>query len=228
MKRLDAHRLARHYGAETIVETLQPYVSERRRARIEAALAGRLASVEVAIEHPYDPHNAAAVVRSAEALGAWAVHVIAAHERVLRAKRTTTGAHHWIETRHHSRLEEFLDARRSGMLIAAACVDATHMLEDLPIDGPICLLFGNEHTGLSPAAQQAADLRFRIPIYGFAESYNLSVSAALSLYSLTTRKRAALGRDGDLEPELAAVERARGYLRSVDERHARALFPAPG
>jgi tRNA (guanosine-2'-O-)-methyltransferase len=238
-------RLARHYGATTMVERLRPFVSERRQARIEAVLSARLRGVEVAIENPYDPHNAAAVVRSAEALGIWAVHVIAASSRILRAEATTTGTHNWIDTRQHAGLDEFLaefSQRRDGMLLAGACVDATHMLDELPIDGPICLLFGNEHAGLSAAAQAACTLRFRIPIFGFAESYNLSVAAALSLYSQTTRRRAALGavgaageagrpgegsspRLGDLDDETAELERARWYLRSIDERHARLLFP---
>ncbi|PRP97438.1 tRNA (guanosine(18)-2'-O)-methyltransferase [Enhygromyxa salina] len=232
MTRAEFDRLARHYGADAIVDGLRPYVSERRQARIEGVLEARLRSVEVAIENPYDPHNAAAVVRSAEALGAWAVHVIAASERILRARGTTKGTHHWIETRHHAGFDGFVTAlaERSaerGMLLAGACVDATHMLDELPTERPICLLFGNEHAGLSAEAQAACSLRFRVPIHGFAESYNLSVAAALSLYSLTQRRRAALGRAGDLDPETRALERARWYMRSVDSRHARILFPAP-
>ena len=235
MQRGEFEALARHYGPEVMTERLRPFVSERRQARIEAVLAARLRSVEVAVEDPYDPHNAAAVVRSAEALGAWTVHVIAASERILRNKGTTTGTHNWIETRHYRDLDAFLAMHQaravppagSGMLLVGACVDATHMLEELPVDRPICLLFGNEHAGLTPAAQAACDLRFRIPIHGFAESYNLSVAAALSLYSLTTRRRALLGRDGDLDAETTSLERARWLLRSVDERHARVMFPNP-
>ena len=113
------------------------------------------------------------------------------------------------------------------MLLAGACVDATHMLDELPIDRPICLLFGNEHAGLSAAAQAACEVRFRIPIYGFAESYNLSVAAALSMHATSSRLRARLGADGDLDEAGRELERARYYYRSVDERHVRALFPAP-
>lgn len=234
MKRDEITKLVDHYGLDAMLEALTPYVSERRRERIEAVLDARLASVQVAIENPYDPHNAAAVVRSTEALGGWTVHVIAAHERILRAKGTTTGTHHWLETRNHRTLADFeahLGPARAaggagkGMILAGACVDATHMLEDLPVDRPLCLLFGNEHAGLSPEAKASCDLRFRIPIHGFAESYNLSVSAALTLYSVTTRRRAAIGRAGDLEPGALAIERVRFYLQSIDRRHAKALFP---
>lgn len=220
--------MAAAYGPSAMIEAMRPFVTEQRKARIEAVVAARLRGVEVAIEQPYDPHNAAAVVRSAEALGAWSVHVIAASERILRARGTTTGTHNWIDTRHHRDLGGFLAlARGSGMLLAGACVDATHMLEELPIDRPICLLFGNEHAGLSAAAQAACEVRFRIPIHGFAESYNLSVAAALSLYATTTRIRARLGAAGDLDEAGRELERARCYYLSIDERHARALFPTP-
>jgi tRNA (guanosine-2'-O-)-methyltransferase len=223
VNRDEFEQLIAQYGAAAIVEGLREYVSESRRARIETVLAGRLRSVEVAIENPYDPHNAAAVVRSAEAVGAWTVHVIAASERILQARGPTRGTHHWIETRHHSGLDEFLGG--VGIVLAGACVDATHVLEELPTDRPICLLFGNEHGGLTPEAQAACSLRFRIPIHGFAESFNLSVAAALSLYSYTTRRRAALGRAGDLDDDSLALERACWYMRSVDPRHVRVLFP---
>jgi tRNA (guanosine-2'-O-)-methyltransferase len=224
--------LAGHYGAASMIETLRPFVSEQRQARIEAVLLGRLRGVEVAIEQPYDPHNAAAVVRSAEALGAWAVHVIAASERILRAPGTTKGTHNWIDTRHHRSLDAFVTTQRDAdVLLVGACVDATHTLDDLPTQsangGPICLLFGNEHAGLSAEAQAACEVRFRIPIYGFAESYNLSVAAALTLYATTRRIRARLGADGDLDEAGRELERARCYFLSIDERHARALFPTP-
>ena len=226
MRRSEVAKLVVRHGAEAMIEAMTPYLSERRRGRIEEVLAARLMGLEVAVERTYDPHNAAAVVRSAEALGAWAVHVIEASERLVRTPGVTAGTQDWIEIQSHRSLEPFLaTVRRRGMLLAGACVDATHMLETLPCDRPICLLFGNEHEGLSAEAQQACDLRFRIPIHGFAESYNLSVSAALSLYSLSTRMRAALGRPGDLGPEQITLERVRWYLQSLDPRHARVLYP---
>lgn len=228
MNREEFGGLVRHYGPAALIEGLEPFVSERRRARIESVLDARLYSVQVGIERPYDPHNAAAVVRSAEAIGAWGVHVVAASEGILRSRKTTAGTHHWIETRHYSELEDFLpEVRARGMLLAGACVDATHMLEELPVDRPLCLMFGNEHAGLSPAAQAACEYRFRIPIHGFAESYNLSVAAALSLYSVSSRRRALLGRAGDLDEPRRSLERARWYARSVDPRHLRISFPTP-
>ncbi len=215
-------------GAAAVVDRLREFLSEARRERLEAVLAGRLVGVQVAIEEPYDPHNAAAIVRSAEAFGAACVHVIGAPARVLRSKRTTTGTHHWVETRNHADLDAFFaHVRGGGMWVAAACVDGEVPLEELPVDRPLCLLLGNEHRGLTERARGAADERYTIRTYGFAESLNLSVSAAISLYSITARRRLALAADTDLDEDRRARERARWYLRSVDPRLVRGLFEPP-
>ncbi len=214
-----------HCGDAEVVEALRPYLSDARKTRIDQVLRGRMQRVQVAIEEPYDPHNAAAVVRSAEALGAGAVHVIRADERILRQKRTTAGTFHWVDTRDYAELDDFFDQMKAQeMIVAGACVGDGLMLEDLPLDRNICLLFGNENRGLSQAARERCELRYGIPIFGFAESYNLSVSAAVSLYSVLGRMRRAIGALGDLDGVAQERQRARWYLRSVDRRLVKGLF----
>lgn len=228
MQRSEQDRYLDAQGPATLVERLTPYLSETRRAKIEEVLAARLSSIEVALESPYDPRNASAVVRSAEAFGVGSVHVIAASRKVLETRGTTRGTHQWIHTRNFRAIDEFVEfARTRGVLLAGACPGAPMQLEALPLEQPICLVFGNEHDGLDPLLRDACELRFGIHIHGFAESFNVSVAAAISLYSLTSRRRALLGRAGDLSDEALARERARCYLRSVDDRLIRGLFPFP-
>lgn len=228
MQRSEQDLLLDTQGPARLTERLLPYLSEPRRARIEAVLAARLRGIEVALESPYDPRNASAVVRSAEAFGVAAVHVIAASRKILETRGTTRGTHHWIQTRNFRAIDEFVaSARAREIVLAGACPGAPLQLEQLPIDRPICLVFGNEHDGLAPALQAACELRFGIQIHGFAESFNVSVAAAISLYSLTSRRRALLGAPGDLPPDELARERARCYLQSVDDRLIRGLFPHP-
>jgi tRNA (guanosine-2'-O-)-methyltransferase len=228
MQRSELEAIIDRQGPSAVIERLQPYVSESRQARIETVVAARLDGVEVALESPYDPRNASAVVRSAEAFGVRAVHVIAASRKVLETRGTTRGTHRWIHTRNWRAIDEFVaDARGRGLLLAGACPGAATTVEDLPVDRAICLVFGNEHDGLAGALQDACDLRFGIHIHGFAESFNVSVAAAISLYSLTSRRRALLGRPGDLPGDELARERARCYLKSVDDRLVRGLFPQP-
>ncbi|MFV8755957.1 TrmH family RNA methyltransferase [Nannocystaceae bacterium ST9] len=228
MQRSELEAIVDAEGPACVVERLHQYLSEPRRERIEVVLAGRLANVEVALESPYDPRNASAVVRSAEAFGVPAVHVIAASRKILETRGTTRGTHRWVHTRNWRAIDEFVaDARERGLLLAGACPGASTTLEQLPVDRPICLVFGNEHDGLAAPLQAACELRFGIQIHGFAESFNVSVAAAISLYSLTSRWRARLGRAGDLPPDELARERARCYLRSVDDRLIRGLFQPP-
>jgi len=219
-----AEALVVEHGAERVTTALGPYVTEARRARIEAVLDGRVQSVQVAIEAPSDPHNAAAVVRTGEALGVMDVHVIAAEARALHARAVTQGSFHWLRTHHHARLEGFLARARSGSLrLFGACMDGAVPVTRLPVDEPMCLLFGNEQRGLSPAARRACDALFHVPMAGMSESLNLSVAAAISLFDVLRRKRAS-GPQGDLDPAQRASLRACYYLGSVDPRLVQGLF----
>lgn len=219
--------LVAEHGAQQVTRALTPFLTEARRARIESVLAGRMDSVHVAVEAPSDPHNAAAVVRSCEAMGALGVHVVAAEGRALHARATTQGAFHWVKTHHHGDLDGLVaQVRRQGMRLCGAAMDGTMPVARLPIDQPLCLLFGNEQRGLSPRARDACDLLFFVPMVGMSESLNLSVCAAIALYEVMRRKRAQ-GRSGDLDPHERATLRACYYAGSVDERLLRGLF-GPG
>ena len=211
-------------GSARAVAALAPWLTEERRDKIELLLRGRLDSVRVAVERPEDPYNAAAIVRTAEALGALHVHVVTEHETALHARKTTQGSFNWLHTHHHAQLSELLKTLRGqGVRLCGALMAGSHTLEELPVDAPLCVLFGNEKTGLSAEALAACELTFRIPMYGMSESLNLSVSASLALYSLTNRRRSFLGSDGDLTGERLMRERARYYARCVDDRTLAAL-----
>jgi tRNA (guanosine-2'-O-)-methyltransferase len=214
-------------GAEWVAARLHPYVRPERRARIEAVLAARVASVQVAIEDPQDPHNIAAIVRTAEALGAGVVHAIGAPAWDVYSPRVTRGAVRWADVRVHPRWTAFTGAVGSGVRLAAACVqpgDGVLELERLPVDRPVCLVFGSEGPGLSVQALEACELRFTIPMVGMMESLNVSVAAAIALSSALARRRALLGGAGDLEPGRRDALRAEWYAKSVDGRLVRALL----
>jgi len=220
-----AEALVGEHGAERVTTALGSYLTEARRARIETVLDGRMTSVQVAIEAPSDPHNAAAVVRTCEALGAMDVHVIAAEARALHARAVTQGSFHWVRTHHHDRLEPFLaHIRAQGPVrLYGACMDGSEPVTRLAVDEPFCLVLGNEQRGLSAAARRACDALFHVPMVGMSESLNLSVAAAISLYEVLRRKRAT-GPEGDLDAAQRANLRACYYLGSVDPRLVRGLF----
>ncbi len=206
-------------GREGATQLLGEHLTSARRARIDAVLANRLRTISVGVENPYDPQNAAAIVRTAEAVGLADVHAISTNEAVLYGRKTARGASTWIERHHHPTLDGLLGAARErGMRVVGACVEEgmTTTLADVPVDQPLCLLVGNEREGLSEAAREASDLLFRIPMYGMVESLNVSVATAVALFDLTARRRRA--SSGDLSDVERADLRVTWYAQSLDER----------
>jgi tRNA (guanosine-2'-O-)-methyltransferase len=206
---------------EVVTRTLAPLIAERRRRRIERVLARRLASVTVLIERPYDPHNAAAVLRSCEAFGLLHVHIVPYDGRCSFSPQVTQNADKWLNIYLHPTIEAACDfLERCGFACWAALpppleARRTGAGVEVPVTGPLALVFGNEHEGLSAAGQQRCSGRFHLPMFGFSESLNLSVSAALALREVVSRRRQALGRAGDLPPDARDQLRAAYYARSV-------------
>ncbi len=223
--------LLQHHSAEAIIAKLAPFVGNARKQRIDDVLSCRINSVQIAIENPADIHNALAIVRTAEALGINHIHIINPENRATSARGITQGANFWTHTHYHENLSEcFAHARQlptqylaqteqqQALCLAGAFLRTATTLAEIPIDKPLCLIFGNEERGLSEAAQQTCDMLYKIPMYGMTESFNLSVSAGISLHDVLRRRRELLGQTGDLKPEALLHERALYYMHSVSER----------
>lgn len=210
------------------VETLAPFINEKRQARIEEVLAKRLHSIQLAIEHPSDINNALAAVRTAEALGVSKVHIICPEGYAGSARIITQGAFYWIDLAFYESLEQFLVYVKSQQLKLAggALAEPERQIElqQVPVDYPVCLLLGNEQRGLSQQAKQACDYIYKIPMVGMSESLNLSVSAAISLFDTSNRKRERLAGASDLTREQAMQLRAKYFKQSVSKRLVEQLF----
>ena len=109
-------------------------------------------------------------------------------------------------------------ARARGMRVYGTSPHAEQLVSEVSVDGPMLVLFGNESSGLRPETTAACDEVFRLPMYGFVESFNLTVSVAMTLSELTGRLRrrwAADGKRGDMSLERQAHCLARWYVSSV-------------
>lgn len=217
------HNLLNKYASEEIIEVLTPYLTEERMHRIDDVLSKRIISVHVAIESPYDVHNGLAIVRSAEAMGVSNVHFINAELKKGQGRATTRGTLKWTHLKRHQTLTDFMK-QKGDLKVAGACLEGSVSLEELPVDKPLCFLFGNENTGLTDEAKNQCDLLYRVPMYGMVESYNLSVSAAITLYDYLKRKRKNMGKNGDLDGKEYLEEKAHFYVRSIGEETACALL----
>ncbi|PIE18533.1 MAG: RNA methyltransferase [Proteobacteria bacterium] len=204
-----------------IVRALRPHLRRARRRRIERVLAQRLASVTVVLEHPYDPHNGAAVLRTAEALGVLDVHVVRGAEGFAFSRKVTVNAHKWLNVYVHADTRACLRALRAAGYGLWAALPPTLGTAPVALDAPAtvaspaALVFGNEHAGLTEEAIACCDAPFHLPMFGFGESFNLSVSVALALQPLCAARRAVLGRDGDVVGVRRDRLRAAYYARSA-------------
>lgn len=204
------------HGADAICDVLGPMLTPERIARIDAVLAARLQSVITIVEDTYDPHNAAATIRTTEAIGLQELHVVEPQLRFSAAKGVTRGAHRWIDLRRWPRAEDAVAALHArGFRVYATLPGATHSIDDVDVSTPIAVAFGNEHAGLTAEAIAACDGSLGVPMYGFTESFNLSVTVALAMRTVAQRRRAALGALGDLDDDRRRVLRARWFALKI-------------
>ena len=196
---------------------LRDEVTARRRERIAEVALRRLSSITVVMENVADPHNASAVLRTAEGLGVSTLHVVEQPNRWEKNRAITRGADRWVEVVRHKGLARCLgDLSAAGFQLLAADVgEGCVPVHEIDVTRPTALVFGSEHAGLSKRALALTDARFTVPMVGFVESFNVSVSAALTLFDVTRRRRAFLGVTGDLDPAALARTAGRMLERSV-------------
>ncbi len=199
-----------------VCAALAPLLLPGRQERIDAAVTQRLGGLRVAIENLHDPHNGAAVLRSAEAFGVQRVDVIESTEAFRFSTMVSQGCEKWLDVvRHKTHAAAVAALRADGFVIYAAVPGAAATVEELDFGRPAALLVGNEHEGLSASAIADADARFSIPMPGMTRSLNLSVAAALVTEKAAARRRAAIGAAGDLAEGQQVRLRARFYAASV-------------
>lgn len=202
-------RLEQHDPA-TVVRTLEPFILDRRKERLKEVIGKRLASIAVLFEAPHDPHNGAAVLRSCEAFGVQSLHVVEKTETFLAASSVARGAEKWIDVVAHRSVPSALAATRgAGLPLVAARADGALLPEDLARLPRFTLVLGNERDGISRALEGACDHAVRVPMRGFIESLNVSVTAAI-LLSAATRDR-----PGDLDERTRLRLYARGLYLST-------------
>jgi tRNA (guanosine-2'-O-)-methyltransferase len=178
-------------------------VTQERLERIEQVVAGRLKGLVMVCENFANPHNAAAILRTCEALGILNVYIIEEQVPFEPSRAVTQGAEKWLEVKRFRRAERaFSELKEKGYRIYIAMPGRGALpVEELPVGEPLALVFGNEKEGVSKKALGVCDGSFNVPMWGFVESFNVSVAAAISLYISARRRREILGSAGDLSPE---------------------------
>lgn len=206
--------------------------NERRRERAQEIVRHRTRWATMVLEDIYQSHNISAAIRSAECFGLQDVHIIEQTNRFSVNINITKGASEWMDLYRYRDPERsnvadcYAELKKRGyQIIATSPHPKGYILSEMPVDKPFALVFGTEETGLSSYALEHADAYVRIPMYGFTESFNISVSAALCLMDATERMRALQvpWQLSDEEQDDIMLAWLRRTIRGIDELEQRFL-----
>lgn len=189
---------------QQLYEALSTMYSENKRSLFDRLAPHRTRHIAVVLEDIYQSHNASAVLRSCDCFGVQDVHVVENRNPFNPAGDVAVGSSKWVDYYKHADIKSaYSHLHEKGYrIIATLPHENDTMIGDLDLSQPTALVFGTELTGLTQEAIDGADGYVKIPMYGFTESFNISVCAALSLYSTTERMR----RNPSIEWQLSQEE----------------------
>lgn len=181
-----------------LIDHFSQYVTDHKKNFIEKVLNERTKHVTLVLEDIYQSQNASAVLRTCECLGLQDIHIIEDDAKYSVNKRVLKGANKWIDL-HRYKMKGFNNSeicfrnlREAGykILVTDPSPDGVS-INEISVDQKIAVVMGNELKGTSDYAIKNADQKIFIPMHGFTESFNISVSAAIILNTFLTKLRAS-------------------------------------
>lgn len=183
---------------KNLINHLSQFVSASRWETFQQVIAQRTRYISVVLEDIYQSQNASAVLRTCDCLGIQDVHIIENKNRFQLNPDVVLGSAKWLNlkkynTGENNTISAIKKLRAEGYRIVATSPHKEDTnLDDFDLGkGKIALLFGTELKGLTNNALDQADEYLKIPIVGFTESFNISVSAAIILYQLRQKLRSS-------------------------------------
>jgi len=176
-----------------LLEHLESYLTEQRRLKFAKVVAQRTKHFTVATEDVYQLHNTSAVIRSCDVFGIQEVSIIEEQNTKRIDREIAMGAQKWVDlNRYHSVKSCIKDLKQQGYQIVATTPHTNDCdLQDFDVTKKSCFFFGRETEGLSQEVLNEADCYLKIPMVGFTESLNISVSAAIILQYVTNKLKAS-------------------------------------
>ena len=199
---------------------LEEIITPERKQRFIDILEQRTKYITVAIEDVFQMHNTSAVIRSCDVFGIQDAHVIESRFGERLDKNITIGAQQWVDVHRYASTHDCIEnlKNKGYKIIATTPHDDDCLLADFKIDNKIALFFGTERDGLSQEVIDKADGFIKIPMVGFSESLNISVSAAIILQRLTIKLK-----EGNIDWQLTEEEKlckqldwAKKSIKSID------------
>lgn len=180
---------------EELINYLSGFVSQNRKDTFDEAINFRTRHLTIVLEDIYQPHNASAVLRSCDCFGIQDVHIVENKNKYTINPDVALGSSKWLSLHKYNKEDNNTSAciktlKENGYRIIVTSPHKNDCnIQELNIENKTALVFGTELNGASDRIKEHADGFVKIPMYGFTESFNISVSAAICLYELTTRLR---------------------------------------
>lgn len=205
---------------------LENILTENRKEKFLKVLKNRTNHFTVVVEDIFQMHNASAVMRSCEVFGIQELNVIEQRYGKSIDKEIAMGAQKWVDIKTFDSISNCVDSikNKGYQIIATTPHENDCVLDDFDISKPSALFFGTERDGLSEEILQKADGFLKIPMVGFTESLNISVSAAIIIQNLMNRLRKSaidwhLSEEEILEKRLAWAKNSIKDIKRIEERY---------
>ncbi|MFV0291155.1 MAG: TrmH family RNA methyltransferase [Mangrovibacterium sp.] len=172
------------------------FLNDKRNALFDKVLHERTRYITVALENIFQPQNANAAMRSVDCFGVQDVHIIENGNTFEVDREVAMGSTKWLNVHRYNEgnnntMAAISTIREQGYrIVATSPHEGDTNLEDFDLNkGKVALFFGTELTGISDTIKNEADEFLKIPMYGFTESFNISVSASIILHHLSLKLR---------------------------------------
>jgi tRNA (guanosine-2'-O-)-methyltransferase len=204
-----------------LLEHLLSFLTERRKDLFKEVISKRTRHFTVVTEDVYQLHNTSAVMRSCDVFGIQDLHVVEENLGKKIDREIALGAQKWVNIHRHHSTDECIDVLKMEgyQIIATSPHNNSTELSEFDITKKSAFFFGKEKDGLSNTVLNKADGFLKIPMYGFTESLNISVSAAIILQSVVSRLK-----DSDIDWKLTEKEKkeilfhwTKMTIKSVDQ-----------
>ncbi|KKP28574.1 MAG: SpoU protein [candidate division TM6 bacterium GW2011_GWF2_30_66] len=198
-----------------LIENLSQNLTENKKNLIEKLIINRTKHITVVLEDIFQAHNASAVIRSCECFGIQDVHAIKQRNKFSPINTISKGSSQWMDIYSYKTPEEcYENLKKSGYKIVATTPHKRSIsLQQLDLSQKTAFVFGTEDIGLSKDAIELADEYVTIDMFGFTESFNLSVSVGICLYDAISRLHASDINWHLSESELLDVKL--GWIRNI-------------
>jgi len=171
---------------------VQSFKTQKRTNKIISVIQVRQKSLHVVIENIHDPHNVSAIFRTCDSVGVGKVSLVYNIEKFPKiGKKSSASAFKWVEREKFKSIKDCaakLKEEGYKIFVSSIAQDSKNIY-DLDFTQKTAVVFGNEHRGVSKEAEEIADEKFIIPMYGMVQSLNVSVAAAVVLYEALRQRR---------------------------------------